>query len=647
MQTGILAFVGLAAAIGPIAKVSAGAMTGVAGLVKAAKSKRLDGFKLGLMGMGNAGAGASNKLGTLLATASASPAAWGVAAIGVGALTIAYLELAGGADKAQRSADQLVTAAETAGKSVTQIFNEDLARTLNDLDNGLDIGESSTNFARRMKEMGVSASTLSDALLGTDRQFQAFRDQVESKIGTREFRLIGADLDAMRGAGKLAQEGQKDLTATQKELGIETEATTGAQDAQADATAAQAEQFDTVADKISAAEEALRGFYDSTTSVLSAQLDVKDAIASFAEGLKDGATGFDQNTQAGRDNINGLIEFRDMAVDASVKVAQQSGNVEDGIVAMNGYRTSMIDAAVAAGANRDEVTFMLAQMGLTPEEVRTEFLVNSNIAQVDTELNATADQKRIAVIGAEALTANAEFGLASVTDKGRVATILADALASGADFDLNTVAGRNRAAIIVARAEGVGAVNIQLDDAAKTRTAHINLIMGSIQNSTGLSTGQIFGHRWGGIHRFAQGGLEDHRAQVAWPGTPMRVWNEPETGGEAYIPRHGPDYRALSTLAVAASWYRATVVPDAMVRPMAAGGTMPSMTTIAPRTVLVPTSSGGRGITVNMGGTQISVSGNGDKAIVETLRRELMPELDRKAGQLTKLLSRYSDAVAQ
>lgn len=38
------------------------------------------------------------------------------------------------------------------------------------------------------------------------------------------------------------------------------------------------------------------------------------------------------------------------------------------------------------------------------------------------------------------------------------------------------------------------------------------------------------------VKAFANGGLERHVAQIARPSVPYRVWAEPETGGEAYIP---------------------------------------------------------------------------------------------------------------
>lgn len=43
------------------------------------------------------------------------------------------------------------------------------------------------------------------------------------------------------------------------------------------------------------------------------------------------------------------------------------------------------------------------------------------------------------------------------------------------------------------------------------------------------------GRPWGGVPIGFAGGTEDHRATVARGGAP-RLWNEPETGGEAYIP---------------------------------------------------------------------------------------------------------------
>lgn len=90
--------------------------------------------------------------------------------------------------------------------------------------------------------------------------------------------------------------------------------------------------------------------------------------------------------------------------------------------------------------------------------------------------------------------------------------------------------------------------------------------MNEIQTRTGKSTGELFG-RWGGIHSYAEGGLhsyaqggERRQAQIG-NGRNRIWWDEPETGGEAYIPRLGNKARNLETLATAAGWSGMDLVP--------------------------------------------------------------------------------------
>lgn len=70
-------------------------------------------------------------------------------------------------------------------------------------------------------------------------------------------------------------------------------------------------------------------------------------------------------------------------------------------------------------------------------------------------------------------------------------------------------------------------------------------------------------NRWGGIYErehAAEGVLRE--AQIAAPVAPARyAWAEPETGGEAFIPRFGNPERSLDILSRAARWYGQAVVP--------------------------------------------------------------------------------------
>lgn len=64
--------------------------------------------------------------------------------------------------------------------------------------------------------------------------------------------------------------------------------------------------------------------------------------------------------------------------------------------------------------------------------------------------------------------------------------------------------------------------------------------------------------------RWARGGIhEDHRAQVTRAGGPVRIWSEPETGGEAYIPlARSKRRRSTGILADVADRFGMAVVPN-------------------------------------------------------------------------------------
>ncbi|SCL17732.1 hypothetical protein GA0070616_1346 [Micromonospora nigra] len=100
--------------------------------------------------------------------------------------------------------------------------------------------------------------------------------------------------------------------------------------------------------------------------------------------------------------------------------------------------------------------------------------------------------------------------------------------------------------------------------------------------------------RWGGVWSptvaMAAGGVM--QAGVYAPSNPpLIMWAEPETGGEAYIPRKGDPRRSLSILDEAAGWY------GAQVTPMAAGGIVgPQVVPAASGLVSVGRSTSGGGL---------------------------------------------------
>jgi len=64
----------------------------------------------------------------------------------------------------------------------------------------------------------------------------------------------------------------------------------------------------------------------------------------------------------------------------------------------------------------------------------------------------------------------------------------------------------------------------------------IQLAHGGIINGAGVQTYANGGITLPKVNAYAGGGFENHVAQISRGQTPFRVWSEPETGGEAYIP---------------------------------------------------------------------------------------------------------------
>jgi hypothetical protein len=105
VQKGLLVMVAMAAVAGPLAKGLSFAASSVGLLLKVARAASLDSFRLGLMGIGGAGADASAKLGLLIRTMG--PAGLGAAAGGLAVLTAAFVQMQQDAERAKRNVQSL------------------------------------------------------------------------------------------------------------------------------------------------------------------------------------------------------------------------------------------------------------------------------------------------------------------------------------------------------------------------------------------------------------------------------------------------------------------------------------------------------------------------------------------------------------
>jgi TP901 family phage tail tape measure protein len=336
-----------------------------------------------------------------------------------------------------------------------------------------------------------------------------------------------------------------------------------------------------LADETSNATDQLKAWREQIDAIIGIQKSLYDATTSYGAAvdalnasIKENGASFDPSTEKGRANRDALSSQIDAAIELSAALAEQNGSIEDGTTALALYREQIIQNLEKMGLSRQAAEDQVDALGLT---------------------------------------------------QGALDDLVIDAAsATGKVDDLNNA---------LARTPDGKTVNLrvtaQWDQAAKE--------LAFVLASSGLgSTGQVFGgggQRWGGITHYAAGGLTKYasgglsrQAQVG-SGRNLVWWDEPETGGEAYVPKRGNRARSTAVLQEAAGWYGLMVVPTSGLG-MAAGGIMGAAhspppiyapSAPAPNITVIVDGGGGGGIGANYGGIHISGASGTGKSLLEQI----------------------------
>jgi hypothetical protein len=290
-----------------------------------------------------------------------------------------------------------------------------------------------------------------------------------------------------------------------------------------------------VADETSNATDRLKAWREQIDAIIGIQKSLYDATTSYGAAvdalnasIKENGASFDASTEKGRANRDALSSQIDAAIELSAALAEQNGSIEDGTTALALYREQIIQNLEKMGLSRQAAEDQVDALGLT---------------------------------------------------QGALDDLVIDAAsATGKVDDLNNA---------LARTPDGKTVNLrvtaQWDQAAKE--------LAFVLASSGLgSTGQVFGgggQRWGGITNYADEGGLSRQAQVG-SGRNLVWWDEPETGGEAYVPKNGRRDRSLPVLSEAASWYGMVVVPKSMTGMLAGGMMGAGMSAASPAPIFAP-----------------------------------------------------------
>lgn len=275
--------------------------------------------------------------------------------------------------------------------------------------------------------------------------------------------------------------------------------------------------FTEVADASSTAEDALKAYQQALQALIGVHISAQQAENAFAQSLDDvhgklfnGINLMDAYGAKNREGREAVLSAADAAMKHAVSVYEETGSLDKANATLGFHREQLIQAMVASGMSRKAAEDYINTLNLTPKNIETLARLNKDQAS-----------------GA-ALELIAQENEAARHRQGSI------------DIDTSTASGKIRALLS------------QMDDVSRRQARQMGLSSGGI----------IRAYASGGVERYASGG-ERHVAQIA-PAGAWRLWAEPETGGEAYIPLSlAKRVRSMAILKEVASMFGATLVPNA------------------------------------------------------------------------------------
>jgi TP901 family phage tail tape measure protein len=121
----------------------------------------------------------------------------------------------------------------------------------------------------------------------------------------------------------------------------------------------------------------------------------RDSIRDLRETIKDGKPvleGFSEEADANREKILAAV---DAALAHGAAVAEETGSVEKGGAAVRDHIRELISQAVQAGISEDAMRDYIAQLNLTPKEIRTAIRALVADAQLDIERFISRNEGRV------------------------------------------------------------------------------------------------------------------------------------------------------------------------------------------------------------------------------------------------------------
>ena len=448
-----------------------------------------------------------------------------------------------------------------------------------------DLVEAAAGSSEAMERVNRTLTAASNSTGPDPRKFNEYRQlsqQVRDALGDESAALTKA-----KDQNELAAEaGIKNSNAQDQLAGAANQAAKAMQD-QAKATHDLIDAQKTLQDIILGERGSWRGLYEA--------IDAANAAVE-----KNGQT-LDITTEAGRANQAALDDLAQSGWKLVESMEKNGATMEDMQAAMQLTRDNFISVAQAMGLSADDAANLADQLNLIPTNIESHVTAETQAANASVDafiayvqaqnsgtitINAVNDSAITTILetlgyaknqdGTITIDANSDPAIAQlVASVGQV-----DAATGTVTIDGNNDAANAKLDAIKAAIDGYSPyVNINANDyvsgkmegikaAWNGQTWYVNIV-GQYSQSGGPSAqadGSVLSfYAGGGFHR------ERHVAQIA-PAGAWRVWAEPETGGEGYIPlAKSKRRRSEAILGQIADIFGGTYIPG-HATPYATGG---------------------------------------------------------------------------
>lgn len=333
-----------------------------------------------------------------------------------------------------------------------------------------------------------------------------------------------------------------------------------------------------------------------------AQIAAEEAVDQLTKGLDENGlalnrqkTGFDINTEKGRQNLNLTLGLAEAGAKAAQARLDEGGTIEQAAGVYDGYINRLRTALAVQGATPAQINALIGSYTQVPTALQA---AGDAATSLNGKLNSIPKGATFRFNGQSLVDGNGKTielkdgikgipqgkkftwnGNSLVDGKGKVYAVKAAVQALPPSKSIKLSANTGQALSNVRTLQGViGAVNSKtVTLTVRTNTSSANAAEHAMNSKA----------RGGMVLRKAAAGLLE--PEIAPPGTRYQ-WAEPETGGELFVPRKGiQKARGQALIGVAAQWY------DMQAVPMANGGIRAAASGLV--NVAPPTSSSGTGRT--------------------------------------------------